>query len=270
MIQTPETPEKHDRLTAFLKAFGLQATTLSGAAAQSTANLFVAVPCPDQGASQIIYHCQGGPPPMCDFEMLIAARIDFGGLDNPLVGALPAELVFLLDEAPILKAIADQIVAEARTRCCGGATVLTRLCEVIVVLAIRRAIDAGTVNAGLLAGLAHPVLHPSLVALHDAPERPWRIEALAQMVGLSRSSFMTQFSGVVGETPGAYLTSWRLALGRRELRAGRSVKAVAARVGFGSAAAFSRAFSRKYGHPPGIFGRVAPEFVRGTSAGAEP
>jgi len=250
MIQTPEMPEKHDRLTAFLKAFGLQATILTEAA-QSAANLFVGVQSLDQGAAQIVYRCQGGPPPTGDFEMLIAARIDFGGLDNPLVGALPAELVFLLDEASILKAIADQIVAEARTRCCGGATVLTRLCEVIVVLAIRRAIDAGTVNAGLLAGLAHPVLHPSLVAMHDAPDRSWRIEDLAEMVGLSRSSFMTQFTALVGETPGAYLTSWRLALGRRELRAGRSVKAVAARVGFGSAAAFSRAFSRKYGHPPG-------------------
>jgi AraC-like DNA-binding protein len=75
---------------------------------------------------------------------------------------------------------------------------------------------------------------------------------------------------VVGETPGAYLTSWRLALGRRELRAGRSVKAVAARVGFGSAAAFSRAFSRKYGHPPGIIGKAFPASPRISALESEP
>jgi AraC-like DNA-binding protein len=261
MIQTPETSEKHDRLTAFLKAFGLQATILAGSAAQSTANLFVAVPSLDQGAAQIVFHCQGGPPPAGEFGVIVAARIDFGGLDNPLVGALPAKLVFPLAEAPILKGIADQIVAEAQIHRCGGATVLTRLCEVIVIFAIRRAIDAGTVNAGLLAGLAHPVLHPSLVALHDAPDRPWRMDDLAQMVGLSRSAFMAQFAAVVGETPGAYLTSWRLSLGLCELRAGRSVKSVAARVGFGSAAAFSRAFSRKYGHPPGLVFKGAPDLA---------
>lgn len=267
MIETPDLPEKHDRLTAFLKAFGLRATILFGSAAQSTANLFVAVPSLDQGAAQIVYYCQGGLPPAGVFDLIVAARIDFGGLANPLVGALPAKLVFQLAETPILKGIADQIVAETRTRHCGGATVQTRLCEVIVVLAIRRAIDAGTVNAGLLAGLAHPVLHPSLVALHDAPDRQWRIEELAHLVGLSRSSFMAQFAAVVGETPGAYLTSWRLSLGRSELTAGRSVKAVAARVGFGSAAAFSRAFSRKYGHPPGIVRKIAPVLAQDLESG---
>jgi AraC-like DNA-binding protein len=77
---------------------------------------------------------------------------------------------------------------------------------------------------------------------------------------------MAQFAAVVGETQGAYLTSWRLSLGRRELRAGRSVKSVALRVGFGSAAAFSRAFSRKYGHPPSIVGKRAPDLTHAALA----
>ncbi|NTA19047.1 helix-turn-helix domain-containing protein [Agrobacterium tumefaciens] len=54
-----------------------------------------------------------------------------------------------------------------------------------------------------------------------------------------------------------YLTDWRLALGRSQLRSGRSVKTVAAAVGFGSAEAFSRSFTHKYGYTPSQE-RIAP------------
>ncbi|WP_245235561.1 helix-turn-helix transcriptional regulator [Mesorhizobium erdmanii] len=88
------------------------------------------------------------------------------------------------------------------------------------------------------------------MAIHDKPALGWRTETLAQLTGMSRSHFMEQFTRTVGKTPAAYVTSWRLTLGRAEIAAGHSVKATARRVGFGSAAAFSRAFSRIYGYPP--------------------
>jgi transcriptional regulator GlxA family with amidase domain len=80
----------------------------------------------------------------------------------------------------------------------------------------------------------------AIVAMHDQPSRTWHTEDLAEISGMSRSRFMTLFPKVVGMTPATYLTSWRLTLGRRELSRGGRVKSVARRVGFGSAAAFSR------------------------------
>jgi AraC-like DNA-binding protein len=49
----------------------------------------------------------------------------------------------------------------------------------------------------------------------------------------------------------SYLTRWRVHLGQRELRRGNAkVKAVARRVGFSSAEAFSRAYQREFGRSP--------------------
>jgi transcriptional regulator GlxA family with amidase domain len=67
---------------------------------------------------------------------------------------------------------------------------------------------------------------------------------------MKRSTFIATFKHVVGQPPATYLTQWRLSLARAQLRSGRSVKSVAADVGFGSAAAFSRAFSRAYSYAP--------------------
>ncbi len=247
MIQRSQTQQSHDRLTAFLKAFGLSAETCSDR--DPDANLFVLGDGQGQ-PSEVVFRCRGGVSGLDESDVLASARIHFGGTINPLVGALPDELKFPLSELPHMRALAALFVAEEETPRCGGATVRDRLCEVIVVLAVRRAIAAGTVNAGLLAGLAHETLCPCLIAIHDAPAQAWSVEALAGIAGMSRGHFTTKFSKVVGMTPAAYVTSWRLALGHSRLKAGSSVKAAAVAVGFGSQEAFSRAFARAYGYPP--------------------
>lgn len=129
-------------------------------------------------------------------------------------------------------------MAENKTARCGGFTVRSRLCEGGIVLAIRRAIAIGTVDAGLLAGLAHPKLHMSLVAMHDKPARSWNISGLSAIAGMSCAQFIEIFKKTVEKPPGAYLTHWRLALGKAKLQSGYSVKSAAA-------------FSRKFGHSPG-------------------
>lgn len=54
----------------------------------------------------------------------------------------------------------------------------------------------------------------------------------------------------------AYLTKWRLKLGAEMLQSTTdSVADVAAAVGYGSEAAFNRAFKREFACPPGQFRR---------------
>ena len=226
MIQNTNIHLKHDRLTAFLKAFTLATTHCESAPARSGAAL-------PEGVT-----------------LCAAAKVDFGGSANPLIGALPDEVCISLADEPHLRGLTELITAEVETARCGGSSVRARLCEVVVVMAIRKAIAIGTVDAGLLAGLAHPKLYLSLIAMHDEPARHWQIADLAGIAEMSRGQFTTVFKQIVGQSPGAYLNSWRLALGRAKLASGQSVKSVAAMVGFGSAAAFSRAFSRTFGHPP--------------------
>ncbi|MCF8479873.1 MAG: AraC family transcriptional regulator [Rhodospirillum sp.] len=247
MIENSDVQRRHDRLSAFLKAFPLGATQCESAEA---ANLLIVDANGRGGPTHVLYRARSPSVVPDGMTVCAAVKVDFGGNANPLVGALPEELCFSLEDESGLLGLSELIVAEVGVARCGGGTIQARLCEAVVVLAIRKAIAIGTVDAGLLAGLAHPKLHISLVAMHDDPVRNWRITDLATVAGLSRGQFIATFKRTVGHSPGAYLTGWRLALGRAELRSGRSVKSVAAMVGFGSAAAFSRAFSRKFGYPP--------------------
>ncbi len=54
-----------------------------------------------------------------------------------------------------------------------------------------------------------------------------------------------------------YLLAWRMALAKDLLRRSDAVVAtIAERVGYGSASAFSTAFSRYVGQPPGRYARL--------------
>jgi AraC-like DNA-binding protein len=67
---------------------------------------------------------------------------------------------------------------------------------------------------------------------------------------MSRSVFATAFRETVGTTPGQYLQGWRVRLAQKALRRGRPLKMISAEVGYGSEAAFSRAFKAHSGLSP--------------------
>jgi AraC-like DNA-binding protein len=248
MIENTKTVQKYDRLTAFLRAYELRVAVAEAGRPVTDAQLVIALDAATGAARHLELSMQGAAS-LAGTES-VAAQVSFGGAVNPLLAALPERLAISLDDEPALRAVAELFVAEARLPCCGGVTVQSRLGEIIVVLAIRRAIARGGVGPGLLAGLAHATLHRSLVAIHDDPGRAWTVADLAALAEMSRGHFITRFRDVVGQTPTAYLTGWRLLLGQQALLADASVKAVAYRTGFGSAAAFSRAFSPQFGYPP--------------------
>ncbi len=132
----------------------------------------------------------------------------------------------------------------------GRQTALDRLFDYLLILIIRHVVNSGTVSAGVLAGLADPRLGKALIAMHETPRKPWKLEDLADAAGMSRTRFADQFRTVVGLTPIEYLTFWRMTIARQLLSKGKPVKTVAAEVGYDSAAAFSRVFSRMTGQSP--------------------
>jgi AraC-like DNA-binding protein len=76
---------------------------------------------------------------------------------------------------------------------------------------------------------------------------------------MSRSAFAARFHELVGETPVEYLTRWRMQCAARVLReTGDAVIDVAERYGYGSEAAFTRAFKRVIGETPGRYRRSKP------------
>ena len=108
---------------------------------------------------------------------------------------------------------------------------------------------------GWFTALADPVVGPALEALHGEPARRWTVEELAARGGAGRAAFAKRFRELVGCAPLAYLRSWRMTLAAEYLAdPGLTVGAVARRVGYSDAFAFSAAFKRERG--------VAPSTVR--------
>nr|PZN46239.1 MAG: hypothetical protein DIU60_07610 [Actinomycetota bacterium] len=103
-----------------------------------------------------------------------------------------------------------------------------------------------------------PQVSAALRAIHGDPARPWTVEGLGRRAGLSRAAFARRFTRLVGRPPLAYLTWWRLTLAARLLRGGDApVHTVARQVGYASPYAFTHAFKRQYGVPPGAYRTAA-------------
>lgn len=80
---------------------------------------------------------------------------------------------------------------------------------------------------------------------------PWSIRELAQRCGASESTLARAFKRELGCTPGVYCRIRRLEEALSLLESGRfGVTEVAHRVGYGSATAFSEAFTRQFGRSP--------------------
>lgn len=186
---------------------------------------------------------------------LVSAAIDFGPSDeNPLLRGLPdvlhVPLAPLQANASALVLVQQSLVAEAAAQRCGHIAVVDRLVEVLVIQLLRHAIAQRLVDVGVLAGLADARLSRVLNALHAAPERPWTLDAMALLAGMSRARFAAHFSAALGTPPGEYLGTWRIGLARLLLRQGRSVKQVAPEVGYANASALARAFTQRLGQSP--------------------
>jgi len=148
-------------------------------------------------------------------------------------------------------------VDESADRRAGGASVLAKLSELMFIEVVRRYLEAQPPErCGWLAGLRDPFVGKALSLMHGAPARDWTIEILARDVGLSRSVLAERFAGLVGMPPIQYLAKWRMQVAAGLLsRGSANIAAVAAEIGYGSEAAFSRAFKKLVGVPPSAWRR---------------
>lgn len=75
---------------------------------------------------------------------------------------------------------------------------------------------------------------------------------MASHVGMSRSAFALAFTQSVGQAPLAYLTELRMREADKLLQhdGDLDIASIAARVGYQSQAAFTRAFHRRFGVAP--------------------
>ncbi|MDQ4116478.1 MAG: AraC family transcriptional regulator [Actinomycetota bacterium] len=145
----------------------------------------------------------------------------------------------------------------------GGEAVITRLADVLVIQAIRTWLARDpAARTGWLGALADDRIGTVLARVHREPEREWTVGSLAAMASMSRSAFAARFTELVGEPAMSYVTRWRMHAAVDALSGGDvTVAELAGRMGYRSEAAFSRAFSRVVGEPPGAVRRRADRLV---------
>lgn len=199
----------------------------------------------------VTHHFHNPPVEGADFT---CAQLQFdGGRAHPLVRTLPGLIVLPLARVDGLAAALDLLFAETDRVRCGHRLLADRLFEVVLIQILRWLLDhpaeAG-VPPGLVTGLSDPRLARALVALHEQPGEPWRVEQLAALAGLSRTRFIERFRERVGQTPAAYLADWRIGLAQAGLRQGVSIKQLAGDLGYANPSALSRAFAARAGCSP--------------------
>ncbi|AKZ58875.1 Transcriptional regulator, AraC family [Streptomyces ambofaciens ATCC 23877] len=182
--------------------------------------------------------------------LLIGTYLVRGEIGGRLLDALPPLLSLASDEwdCPLTPLLTTEVTRDAP----GQEVVLDRLLDLLVIAALRDWLAGPRAEPpAWYRALGDPVAGRALRLLQDDPAHPWTVATLAAKTGVSRAALARRFTDLVGESPMAYLTGWRLALAADRLRdTDDTLGAIARQVGYGSAFALSTAFKRVYGVSP--------------------
>lgn len=206
-------------------------------------------------------HCPSCP----DAENVViftgCMNFELGGM-QPLVKAMPEVMMVssLMSDRPEIQALLAAMERESLGRQVGFAGILARLADVVAALIVRGWVESGCGKAtGWIQVLRDPRLSRAIYAMHQQPGVNWSVADLAKEVGTSRSVFAERFLSATGTTPAKYLGELRMRLAIQYIgQEQQAIETVALRLGYGSVAAFSRAFKRVVGHSPGALRDAVP------------
>ena len=176
------------------------------------------------------------------------------GADHPILRALPTHLVVTAADRAAEPWLDDTLRLVARrvfSDDMGSEAAVTRLSEIVFIELLRFGIRQSDALAGIMTAMRDPKIGRALDLMHARAAEPWTVTTLAREIGMSRSRFAERFSNLLATGPMAYLSEWRLQNALSLLHdSRRSVQQVASQAGYGSPAAFTRAFSGKFGIAP--------------------
>jgi len=192
-------------------------------------------------------HAHDGHPDDRRATVFLCGAYRFSGdIGEGLLGALPQVLPLSAAVGDPLRDVIAVLSRELAASEPGQQTVLDRLLDILLILAIRTSFTTSS--------SADPRLSAALQAIHDDAARAWTVPELAAVSGLSRAAFARSFQRALGQPPMQYVTTWRMTLARDYLRTGQPTLAqVAERTGYASPYAFAAAFRRHHGQPPGLW-----------------
>ncbi len=170
---------------------------------------------------------------------------------------LPGEILVRRREAGDgLARIVQLLVDEARAPRLASELLLESLIESCLLLVLRHCIERGLLADGMLSVLADRRLQMVLDDIHREPARAWTLADFCARSGMSKTVLSERFHAAFACAPMEYLKAWRMQLAAGWLSGGGdTIERVAARCGYDSAPAFSRAFRQFAGVSPGAYRR---------------
>ena len=187
--------------------------------------------------------------------ILIECKYD-KAMIRPLLSVLPSILPEVNDEDDGRFEVIDVeirlLTLEAEHERMGKIAVINHWASIMMIECLRVYIESlPEATENWLKAMKDPFLTKALVAMHEMPSENWTINKLAEVAGMSRSSFAQRFKEVVGIPPLTYLMDYRLRLAARYLRLQQnSISRISGLVGYASDSTFSQAFKRVYGISP--------------------
>ena len=169
----------------------------------------------------------------------------FEYLTGPLLAAAEGNALFA--------AGFDALLRELTSRQVGALVIAECVVKQAVVLLLREQLRDGGAS-GLLPHLGDARLVRAVAAMIRAPEHDHSIGSLAEVSGMSRSSFVAHFVAGYRQSPGEFLRALRMRSAARLLVTSDSpIKRVATAVGYSSRSQFSRAFKAAFGVDPSAY-----------------
>ncbi len=196
-----------------------------------------------------------GNDPAGKDAMLVGTYRSSGEVGDLLLASLPPFLVANAEDSPLIGMLAQEVHKDGLAQ----ASVLDRLLDLLLIDAIRSwSAEQPSAGSTWLTAERDDSVRQAIRLIHNSPEVPWTVGALALSVGTSRASLARRFTEHVGKPPMRYLNQWRLAKGADLLLDPKyTLTAVARRVGYASPFGFSAAFKKRYAASPQEYRRRA-------------
>ena len=172
------------------------------------------------------------------------------GTNNIITAGLPDIVMIPLTELPLVQQTLNVLEDTKRISPLIRGPIDNKLCEVILLQVFGHLIEKGQVQRSVLSGLAHPTLGLLIAKILQRPGDPWEVDQMASSIAMSKTRFTQQFIANVGVSPGHFVRTERINLGKTLLLQGKPLELVAQHCGYASQASFSRAFMQQTGQYP--------------------
>ncbi len=176
------------------------------------------------------------------------------GKDANIFGLLQEPLVESFADSVFIRGAFETMLQEFGNPQLGTMTLTSTLMKQCLILLLRRLHERNDWRIPWLAVLDNPRIGKALKAMITESDRNYRVEELAEIAHMSRSTFTDHFTRLFGQPPHDFLTNYRLRRAAHLLQTSDlAINTIANQVGYQSRSSFSRAFKSLYELDPAGF-----------------